>query len=406
MDISLGVNREVRMDHDQLLALRDATTRFVVDQVQPVESAYLGRLHDAHEVRGELQRAARAAGVFAPQVPVGLGGLGLNRREQAVILEAAGHSLLGPLALNCAAPDEGNIHLLDVLATPAQRERYLVPLAAGAISSCFAMTEPPPGAGSDPSLLETRATREADMWTIHGRKWFITGAAQADFIICMARTGGAQGDRTGATMFLVPTDHPGVRITRVVGSLDQAFLGGHAELTFESCTVDDGAVLGDIDAGFANAQVRLGPARLTHCMRWLGIAQRSQTIAVRYAAMRHAFGSRLADLGMVQHLVAESEIDLTASRSLIAHAADVLDSGLPAGQITSIAKTFVADAVWRIVDRSIQICGSLGVSEDMPLGTFLREVRPFRIYDGPSETHKWAIARGVVRAAEGVLAHD
>ena len=385
-----------------LPSLREATRSFIRDEVIPLESEGGTDLHEATDLRSRLQEAARRAGVFGPQIPSELGGLGLNRTAQTQILEEAGYSLLGPLALNCAAPDEGNIHLLDVIANEDQRERYLVPLAAGHISSCFAMTEPAPGAGSDPSLLATAATRVEGGWSITGRKWFITGASKAAAVICMARTSGEPSSRHGATMFLLDAEHPGIRIDRNVATLDQAFYGGHGELTFNNCRVGDDAVLGEVDNGFVLAQVRLAPARITHCMRWLGIAQRSQDIAATRANERTAFGHRLAELGMVQQMIADSEIDLTASRALVREAAAVIDAGEDAGHISSITKAFVAEAIWRIVDRSVQVCGALGISEDIPLSTFLREVRPFRIYDGPTETHRWAIARRVLGRARQV----
>jgi acyl-CoA dehydrogenase len=377
----------------------EATRAFVREHVLPIEERLRGNAHDGPEdVRVALQAAARAAGVFAPQVPRSLGGHGLSRRDQTWVLEAAGYSLFGPLALNCAAPDEGNIHLLDEVADTAQRERFLRPLAAGQIRSCFAMTEPAPGAGSDPSLLATTATRVPGGWRLNGRKWFITGAIGADVMICMARTSGEPRDRDGATMFLVERGAAGLTIERNIATLDESLFGGHAELRFDDCFVADDAVLGEVDEGFRYAQVRLAPARLTHCMRWLGIATRAQHIAIDRAREREAFGKPLAELGMVQQMIADSEIDLATSRSIVRETADVLDAGEPAGFMSSIAKTHVSEAVWRVVDRALQICGSLGVSDDIMLGRFLREVRPFRIYDGPSETHRWSIARHAVRA--------
>ena len=236
-------------------------------------------------------------------------------------------------------------------------------------------------------------------WRIDGHKWFITGADGAAFAICMARTSGDVGDRGGATMFLVDATAPGMRIVRHIETLDESLYGGHIELAFENCVVPDDAVLGEVDEGYRYAQVRLGPARMTHCMRWLGIARRAQDIAVARAADRELFGARLGDLGMVQAMIADNEIDIAASRGLVRQACWELDRGGAAAQATAMAKTFTAEAVWRVVDRSLQICGSLGVSGDVPLGRFLREVRPFRIYDGPSETHRWAIAKRVVGAA-------
>ncbi|MER6959189.1 acyl-CoA dehydrogenase family protein [Streptomyces sp. NPDC000618] len=372
------------------------TSDFVREVVIPAEEKHRGVVR-TENVRIGLQWAAKEAGVFAPHVGEEFGGHGLDMRGRAAVFEEAGYSLLGPLALNIAAPDEGNMHMLEAIATAEQKDRYLRPLASGAIRSCFAMTEPAPGAGSDPSALATRAERVPGGWRIDGHKWFITGADGAGFAICMARTSGEPGDQGGATMFLVDADNPGMKTVRHIETLDESLYGGHVELLFEDCVVRDEAVLGEVDEGFRYAQVRLGPARMTHCMRWLGIARRAQDIAVDRAADRRLFGSRLGDLGMVQQMIADNEIDIAAARGLILQACWELDQGRSASQSTSIAKTFCAEAVWRVVDRALQICGSLGVSGDILLGRFLREVRPFRIYDGPSEAHRWAIARRVMR---------
>jgi acyl-CoA dehydrogenase len=385
---------------EEVAGLARRTTSFVRDVVIPEENACGGSVHDAPEsLRQRLQQAAREAGVFAPQTARRYGGLGLDLRGQAVVFEEAGYSLLGPLALNCAAPDEGNMHLLDKVATERQRERYLRPLAAGETRSCFAMTEPAPGAGSDPRALATTATRIPGGWRIDGRKWFISGADGAAVTICVARTSGAPGDPGGATMFLIDAGTPGMTSVRRLETLDEALFGGHSELAFDGCEVADEQVLGSVDEGFRYAQVRLGPARLTHCMRWLGAARRARDIALAHTATRSAFGRPLAELGMVQRLLADSEIDLEASRALLWRACWELDQGRPAAQITSITKTFVSEAVNRVVDRSVQVCGALGISADLPLSRLLREVRPFRIYDGPSETHRWAIARRATRQA-------
>ncbi|MEW2621449.1 acyl-CoA dehydrogenase family protein [Streptomyces sp. NPDC048106] len=376
------------------------TTQFVRDVVIPEEDACGGDIHAGPEpLRRRLQEAARAAGVFAPHVGEEFGGLGLDLRGQAVVFEAAGYALLGPLAMNCSAPDEGNMHLLEVVATEEQKERYLRPLAAGEVRSCFAMTEPAPGAGSDPRALATTATKTDSGWRIDGRKWFISGADGAAFTICMARTSGGPGDPGGATMFLVGMDTPAVKIVRNIDTLDHGLFGGHSEIVFEGVEVPDSAVLGAVDEGFRYAQVRLGPARMTHCMRWLGVARRAQDIALERAASRSAFGGRLAELGMVQQMLADSEIDIETSRAVLWRACWELDQGRTAAQHTSIAKTYVSEAVNRVVDRAVQVCGALGISGDAPLSRLYREVRPFRIYDGPSETHRWAIAKRAVRAA-------
>jgi len=374
------------------------TSSFVRAVVAPEEERFAGVAGAGGEpMRLRLQQAAREAIVFAPHVSVEYGGLGLDMRGRAVVFEEAGWSLFGPLALNIAAPDEGNMHLLEAVATEEQKERYLRPLAEGTVRSCFAMTEPAPGAGSDPAALSTVATPTRGGWLVNGRKWFITGADGAAYTILMARTSGRPGDRGGATMFLVDAGTPGLRITRHIDTLDEGFFGGHCELELEDVFVSEESVLGAVDKGFEYAQVRLAPARLTHCMRWLGLARHAQEIAVSRAADRRLFGSRLGDLGMVQAMVADSEIDIAASRLLIWQACAELDRGHTAAQSSSIAKTFVAEAVGRIVDRSLQICGALGVSGDVLLSRFYREVRPFRIYDGSSETHRWAIAKRRLR---------
>ncbi len=373
--------------------LRERVRAFVAAVAIPGEARDTAEHGLAPELRAELQAAARGAGVFAPQLPRELGGEGLDMRGTVVILEEAGYGLLGPPAMNCAAPDEGNMHMLDVIADDEQRARYLEPLARGEIRSCFAMTEPAPGAGSDPSMLLTRAERVEGGWSINGRKWFITGAEGAAVAICMAMTD------VGATMFMVDAENPGLRIERLIDATDRVFTGGHAEVVFEDCRVDDEAILGEAGEGFRYAQVRLAPARLTHCARWLGAARRAHDFALRRAATREAFGQRLGDLGMVQQKIAESEIDIETSRLMIWRCAWALDQGAPARHESSLAKAHVGEATWRILDRAIQVCGALGVSGDGPLARTMNELRPFRIYDGPSETHLWAIARRAVRRA-------
>lgn len=393
----------IRFDIEpEIAALAERTREFVHDVVIPVELEIKGSLHDAPDaeaVRARLQSAARAAGLLAPHVGERWGGRGLDVRGQAIVFEAAGYSLLGPLALNISAPDEGNMHLLERVATPAQQEQFLGPLAAGRVRSCFAMTEPPPGAGSDPRALATTATRVAGGWRIDGTKWFITGARGADFAIVMARTSGAPGDRGGATMFLVAGDNPGMHIVRDLDTLDHGLFAGHSEVFFKNCIVGDDAILGEVDRGFEYAQVRLAPARLTHCMRWLGLARRAHDLALGHVTSREAFGSKLAELGMIQQQLADNEIDLAASRALIHHTAWILDtrSG-DAGTASSIAKTFVSEAVGRIADRAMQMAGAVGTSGDLLLSRYWREMRPFRIYDGPSETHRWSIAKRSVTA--------
>ena len=365
---------------------------FIRESVIPREGELGEHGNIVPELIAELRAKAKAAGIFAPHVGREFGGLGLDHRAQAAVFEAAGYSLLGPIALNISAPDEGNMHLLEVVASDEQKERYLRPLAAGEIRSVIAMTEPPPGAGSDPSMLRTSARRDGSGHVIDGTKWFITGAMGAAFAICIAKTAG------GATMFLVDADNPGFTVREAVGSLDGAFLGGHCVVEFNECRVPASAVLGEVGRGFEYAQVRLGPARLTHCMRWLGIAVRSLEVAIRYVRERDGFGRRLSEHQMVQAMIADSVIDIDLSRLAIADAARVLDEGGHARKETGLAKVFVSEAVNRVVDRALQMCGSSGISDRLPLERFYREVRAFRIYDGPSEVHRVSLAKRAIRS--------
>ncbi len=378
----------------------ERTRALVREVVLPLDDEHDGDIEAAggEPVRARLQAAAKEAGVFAPHAPVDCGGLGLGMVDRAPVFEEAGYSLFGPVALNINAPDEGNIHMLDHIASTAQREKYLEPLARGDVRSAFAMTEPAPGAGADPSMLATRATRVDGGWVVNGLKRFITGADGAGFFITMARTSGEPGGPGGATMFLMPAATEGLTVTRHVGMVDTSMLGGHCEVLYEDAFVPDEDVLGGVDEGFKYAQVRLGPARMTHVMRWTGAVRRAHEVAVSYVAGREAFGSRLADQGMIQQLIADNEIDLAATRALLMEACRVLDDGGRGNKETSIAKTFAAEALHRVADRAQQMCGGLGVSTELPVAKIAREVRPFRIYDGPSEVHRWSIAKRAVRA--------
>jgi acyl-CoA dehydrogenase len=389
-------------DRPDVGALTDRTLQFLRDVVLPVDDEFDGDVAAAggDDLRRLLQKAARERGLLAPHAPVEYGGLGLSMTERARVFEAAGRSLFGGLAINAAAPDEGNMHLLAHVATQAQRAEYLAPLAQGDVRSAFAMTEPAPGAGSDPAALVTTATRVPGGWRIDGRKTFITGADGAGFFIIMARTRGAAGDRGGGTMFLAPAGSKGLTVGRHVPTMDRSMVGGHCEVEFDGLLLPEDAVLGEVDEGFRYAQVRLGPARMTHVMRWLGAAVRAHEVAVEHAARRRAFGSAIADLGMAQQSIADNEIDLAATRALLDVACAALDAGSQASQETSIAKTFGGEAIGRVVDRAMQLCGGLGMTADLPVARIAREVRPFRVYDGPSEVHRFAIARRAVRAAQ------
>ncbi len=375
-----------------LIQLRARVAAFVRDEVIPLENKF------TPDDLNALRHKARKAGVYGPQLPKEWGGLGLGTFGMCIVFEQAGRSLLGPLALHCSAPDEGNMHLLSLYAPPEQREQYLRPLVEGKIRSCFAMSEPAPGAGADPTMLKTQAVKVDGGWEITGRKWFATGAEGSTFAITMAITDPSVPAHRGVTMFLVPTDAKGFHIVRSVPIMGaHGTFGGHGEIDFDHVRVPDSAVFGKIGDGFRIAQVRLTPARLTHCMRWLGVAQRSLEIAIDRAREREAFGKKLAEHQAVQWMIADSEIEIHASRMMVMHAAWKHERGEDIRHESSICKVFVAEAVNRVIDRAIQVCGALGVSTDTPLEHFYREARAFRIYDGPSEVHRMVIARNLLR---------
>lgn len=375
-----------------LQELQQRTRRFIAEDVLPLERDARQTPHGPSEaLRRELVERARRAGLLTPHASRELGGLGLSHVEKAVVFEEAGYSTLGPTALNIHAPDEGNIHLLEQVATPAQKERWLRPLVQGHTRSCFAMTEPPPGAGADPSMLATTAVRDGDGYVINGRKWFITGAEGAAFAIVMARM-----EDGSASMFLADMDRPGIRIERLMDAMDACFTGGHAVVAFEDLRVPAADVLGELGLGFRYAQVRLAPARLTHCMRWLGQARRAHDEAVAYARERQAFGRALGEHEGVSFMLADNEIDLHTARLHIWHTAWLLDQGQRCNFESSRAKVACSEAEWRVVDRCVQILGGQGVTGERIVSRIFTDMRAFRIYDGPSEVHRYSLGRKIV----------
>lgn len=377
----------------ELQDLQDRTRAFIAEHVIPLERDPRCTPHGPSEdLRRELIVKGRQAGLLSAHVSREMGGLGLSHIGKAVLFEEAGYSPLGPVALNIHAPDEGNMHLLERVATPEQKERWLRPLAAGEIRSCFCMTEPAPGAGADPSMLKTSAVRDGDDYIINGDKWFITGAAGADFAIIMAKL-----EDGNATMFLADMDSPGIIVERLMDSLDSCFPGGHGVVRFDNLRVSSKEILGTLGEGFRHAQVRLSPARLTHCMRWLGAARRAHDVATRYAAQREAFGKTLGQHEGVGFMLADNEMDLHVTRLAILHCAVVLDKGHLGKHESSVAKVISSEAIWRVVDRSVQILGGQGVTHETIVARIFADVRAFRIYDGPSEVHRWSIARNILR---------
>ena len=368
-------------------------TDFIRDQIIPLEGD--ARIHahgPTNAFVAELREMARAAGVLTPHVLPG--GAHLSHRETAIVLQAAGYSPLGMVAVNVAAPDEGNMYLLHKVATAAQQARFLAPVLAGARSAFF-MTEPAAlqGAGSDPSMLLTTATPDGEDWIINGEKAFITGAEGASTGIVMAKTPG------GATMFLVELPHPAVRLKRQLDTLDGIMPGGHWEVSLENLRLPAANVLGEVGAGMSYAQVRLAPARLTHCSRWLGACRRAHEEAVAYAARRQAFGKALIDHEGVGFQLADNLIELKQCELMIGWVAGVLDSGSLAISESSMAKAAIGEALFRIADRCVQVMGGTGLTSDTIVQQVFREVRAFRIYDGPTEVHKWALAKKIKREA-------
>ena len=380
----------------ELADLQGRTRELIRDVIMPFEADPRHDSHGPHEaLRRDLVEHARNAGLLTPHASVEMGGMGLSHIAKAVMFEEAGYSWLGPTALNIHAPDEGNIHLMEEVATPAQKERWLRPQVQGHIRSCFAMTEPAPGAGADPSMLATTATKDGSGYRINGVKWFITGADGANYVIVMARM-----EDGSATMFLADMDQPGITLERNMDAMDSCFTGGHGVLRFDDLYVPEEDILGEPGKGFRYAQIRLAPARLTHCMRWLGQARRAHDAAVEYARKRQAFGKPLAEHEGVGFMLADNDMDLHTARLHIWHTAWLLDQGNRCNFESSRAKVVCSEAQWRVVDRCVQILGGQGVTAEKEIMRIFTDLRAFRIYDGPSEVHRWSMARKIIQAAE------
>ncbi|MFE2993444.1 acyl-CoA dehydrogenase family protein [Nocardia sp. NPDC059246] len=380
-----------------LAAERDRVRRFVIDKIVPFERDPRLTAHGPDdELRQELVELARAEKLLTIQAPVELGGRGLTHIEQAVLYEAAGWSTLGPVAMNCAAPDEGNMFLLSKIANPEQTQRFLQPVIDGHQRSVFAMTEPG-GAGSDPNQLATEATFDGENFTINGRKWLITGADGAKTWIIMARLAANPYLPEGPTLFLCEGDAPGIVIERVMNTMDRNYVGGHAVVRFDNLVLPRESVLGETGQALRYAQLRLAPARLTHCMRWLGAAERAQAIAVDYAKTRTAFGKPIGEHQGVSFMLADNEIALHQCRLTIWHACWLMDQGHKARHESSIAKSYVSEELFKVTDRCVQVLGGIGISDETVVEMIFRDMRAFRLYDGPTEVHKYAIGRQILR---------
>lgn len=369
---------------------------FVRNVVAPYEQDPRCTAHGpTEELVVELRDKAREAGVMTPHILKD--GSHLTQRETALVLRMTGLSPLGPVACNTGAPDEGNMYLLGKVGSPEIKERFLGQLVSGEARSAFFMTEPASegGAGSDPSMMKTTCVKDGNHWVINGRKAFITGAEGAKVGIVMAKS------EEGACMFLVDLPNPAIRVERVLDTIDNSMPGGHAVIMIDNLRVPADQMLGESGEGFKYAQIRLSPARLSHCMRWLGGCVRSHEIAVDYANRRHAFGKPLVDHEGVGFMLAENLIDLKQAELMIDWCADVLDTGALGTAESSMAKVAVSEALMRIADRCVQVMGGTGVSGDTIVEKIFREIRAFRIYDGPTEVHKWSLAKKIKRDWKG-----
>ena len=373
---------------------------FVAAEILPLETDPAS--YDAHEniapaVLARLRAKAKAAGLWAPQMPKARGGQGLPMVGLAAAYEEMGRSIFGPVVFNAAAPDDGNMLLLEKVASAGQKTRWLQPIVDGAVRSAFVMTEPMPGAGSDPAAMLTTAERRGDRWVVRGRKWFITGAGVAQHFILIART--SDDARRGLTAFLFERDAPGWEILRRIPIMGPEEHGGHCELAFDGLEIPDADRLMGVGDGLKVTQIRLGTARLTHCMRWLGMAKRALEIAGDYVRERDSFGVKLRDHEGVQWLLGEAAMAIEIGRLLTMKAAWKLDGGDFARREVSMAKVQVADALHQAVDTALQLCGARGYSKDTPLEWMYRYARQARLVDGASEVHKMVLARACL--AEG-----
>lgn len=389
MDFALGPDT---------VALCRRIDAFLDRHVIPLESDRAN--FDAGEnIREDLLQQVRAKAIadrlWCFQMPKELGGQGQSVVGMAACYEAAGRSIFGPACFNVAAPDDGNMYLLNKVATPAQKERWLHPIVHGEVRSALAMTEPHPGAGSDPAgMMQTTATRRGDTWVIKGHKWFITGAGAAEHFILLART--SDDPRRGLIAFLFDRAQPGWEILRRIPIMGPEEHGGHCELKFDGLEIPDANRLMGVGEGMKAVQIRLGVARLTHCMRWLGMAKRALEIAAVYVKERESFGQKLIDHEGVQWMLGEAAMAIQTGRLLTMHAAWRIDQGHHARKEVSMAKVAVADLLHKSIDTAIQLMGARGYSKDTPLEWMYRYARQARLVDGASEIHKMVLARSLM----------
>lgn len=373
---------------------RSRIATFVEREILPLEadsSSYDEHENIAHGALQTTRAKAKAEGLWCLQLKPETGGAGLGRVGMAVCYEAMNRSIFGPVVFNSAAPDDGNMMVLEATGTPHQKERWLQPIVRGDVRSAFAMTEPHPGGGSDPGMIQTRAEKRGDTYVVHGRKWFITGAGEASHFILIART--SDDPRHGLTAFLFHKDQPGWRILRRIPIMGPEEHGGHCEIEFDGLEIPKENVLLGEGQGLKVTQIRLGPARLTHCMRWLGLSKRCVEIAQAYAAERTGFGQRLADRESIQLMLGDLALKIEIGRLLVMKAAWALDQGSFARKEVSMAKIHVANLLHQAADTGIQINGARGYSKDTVLEWIYRYARQARLVDGADEVHRMVLNR-------------
>src|SRR5271166_5730032 len=378
-----------------VIEIRDRVRVFIKEEIEPAE-AEMTKSQKWREGIIELRRKARQRGLWLPHMPPELGGLGLGPMAIAMISAECGRNRIASFVINCQAPDEGNMHTMLHFATPEQTEKYLRPLCDGRIRSCIAMTEPE-AAGSDPTQIRTQAVLDGDNWVINGHKWFISGAHGAKFAILIAKTDpDADPPQARNTAFIVETDNPGWKIVRDIETM--AGRGNHCEIRIENCVVPDSAILGGRGQGHRLGQTRLGPARLAHCMRWIGNAELALEEMTKRALSRKLHGGVLADKQGIQWKLSESALELYQAKLMTIHAAYLIENSLPFRQEVSMTKYHVANTLWRIIDRAIQVHGALGYSTDSQLENMMRHARSARLVDGADEVHLSQIAQNVIDA--------
>ncbi len=387
---------------DEIDGYRRRIADFVDAHILPLESdpsAFDGHGNIAHSRLEPLRAKARAEGLWCLQLKPETGGKGLGKIGMAVCYEAMNRSIFGPVVFNSSAPDDGNMMVLEALGTLEQKAEWLAPIVEGKVRSAFAMTEPHPGGGSDPGMIQTRAEKRGSDYVITGRKWFITGAEEASHFILMART--SDDPRHGLTAFLFHKDQPGWRIVRRIGIMGPEEHGGHCELEFDGLVVNEKNILGGEGKGLKVTQVRLGPARLTHCMRWLGLSKRAVEIARDYASKREGFGVKLSERESVQMMLGDIAMRIEIGRLLVMKAAWALDHGSFARKEISMAKMHVAKVLHDAADTAIQINGARGYSTDTVLEWIYRYARQARLVDGADEVHKMVLHRFLADEGDG-----